>query len=160
VSIWASWESPSDDLHEDGCAIYRENPPGSNCFEFSGNPCSCGQPDAPILYQGSHVLPSPSDKRGGYVDIAAIPAHVRYWREHPDGRDEPTDGPPDPYLRFGVNGETVILDVRNARTVYESLREWLDQVGSGEQSVAVGATGVSEARAENETENCGSGRTD
>lgn len=92
--------------------------------------------DAPIIYQGSHVLPEMSDARGGSVDLAYIPEHVRFWRENPDAsvEDEPYDIP-DPYLRLGVHAHddtyhgggdaTVLLTVRQATRLRDSLSWWL-----------------------------------
>lgn len=124
MSIYGSLAAPSDDEHEDGCAIYVEESPG--CFTFSGNPCDCGLPQAPIIYQGSHLLPSMEDPRGGFVDIALIPAHVRYWRENPDApiESEP-DFPPEPFIRFGVNGEVVVLDERAVTKIHKTLGWWI-----------------------------------
>lgn len=83
--------------------------------------------DGPIVYRGSHVLPESDHQRGGWVDIALIPGHVRYWREHPgaDLAGEPIDAAPDPYLRFGVNGKTVVLEPRHVAEIVESLVWWL-----------------------------------
>lgn len=126
MSIYGSMSAPDDSDHEDGCAIYVEDPPGSGCYEFSGKPCDCGQPDAPLVYQGSHVLPSDTDKRGGVVDIAFIASHVTR-----DGRDDrPEDETPWPYLRLGVNEGIVVLTVRNVQQIHASLTEWLDAVGA------------------------------
>lgn len=131
MSIFGSLAAPSDDEHEDGCAFYVEDPPGSQSFEFSGKPCDCGQPQAPFVYQGSHVLPSEDDQRGGDVDLACISSHITR-----DGRDDqPEDEAPWPYLRFGVNESTVILTRQNVEQIYETLTWWLGAVGddSGEQ---------------------------
>ncbi len=129
MSIWASLEAPDDD-HPVECAVYVETPPGNHSYEFSENPCDCGQPDAPIIYQDSHVLPSLTDPRGGEVDLALIPPHVRYWRENPDGpvSSEPDidTSPPEPFLRFGVNEGTVILDRRAVQKIHETLTWWLN----------------------------------
>lgn len=132
MSIWASLTAPSDDHHEEGCAFYVETSP--NCYEISGKPCSCGQPASPLVYRGSHILPELADPRGGYIDLAYIPAHVRFWRENPDANsaDEPWD-PIEPFLRFGVNGETVILTTAHVEEVYESLGHWLRRAKGEEQ---------------------------
>ena len=97
MSIYGTFLTLSDDDHEDGCAIYVENPPGSSCFEFSGKPCSCGTPRAPIVYEGSHILPSDDDRRGGEVQLASIPDFITR-----DGRDDAKgDGLKD-WLRLSV----------------------------------------------------------
>lgn len=125
MSIFASLSAPSDDQHEDDCAQWEKH---DDYWEIGDRPCDCGQPRAPFVYQGSHVLPSDSDERGGYVDIALIPGHVRYWRENPDApvETEP-DGPPDPFLRFGVNEGTVILRRAHVEQIVSELTEWLER---------------------------------
>jgi hypothetical protein len=85
-------------------------------------PCTCGC--GPIAYQGSHVLPSDDDPRGGSLSMCTIGGHITR-----DGRD---DGPEDdddiwPYVRVSLTegGEqfcnTVVLD----RSQVESLRDYL-----------------------------------
>lgn len=123
MSIYGSWAAPADDEHADDCARWEKH---DNVWEISDRPCDCGQPDAPLVYQGSHVLPSESDQRGGYVDIASIGTHVRFWRDNPDA---PTASEPEghePFLRFGVNEGTVVLTRRNVEMVAASLNEWLE----------------------------------
>lgn len=134
MSIYGSLNAPDDLDHEDGCACYVEKPPGSGCWEFSGEPCDCGQPDAPLVYRGSHVLPSDNDERGGWVDIASIPYHIT--RDGRDDRDE-SEGPW-PYLRFGVNTETVVLTPRHVATIHAELGGWLSHFPS---AVAAGEEG-------------------
>lgn len=133
MSIYGSLDAPSDDEHEEGCAYYKGW--GGDSLEFSGKPCDCGQPSAPLVYQGSHVLPEAGDKRGGDVDIALISAHVRYWREHPDApsASEPDSDthPPEPFLRFGVNEGRVVLDVAGVQRVATTLNEWLEAIEKG-----------------------------
>lgn len=126
MSIYGSLEAPCDDLHDDDCARWEKH---GNVWEISDRPCDCGQPDAPLVYQGSHILPEETDERGGYVDIAMISPHVRFWRDNPDA---PTSWEPDidtapaePFLRFGVNESTVVLTRRNVEMVHASLTEWL-----------------------------------
>lgn len=95
-------------------------------LEISGEPCDCGQPRAPIVYQGSHVMPSLDDARAGWVDLAIVLPHVRFWREHPNAepKDEPDSDthPIEPFLRFGVNGEAVILTRAHVEQIIEELR--------------------------------------
>lgn len=122
MSIFCSWEVPDEDDHVEGCALYVETEPG--CFDFSGAPCDCGQPYAPLVYQGSNVLPSNDDPRGGTVDIASIPSHIT--REGRD--DQPEDGTPYPWLRFGVNEGTVILTPSQVEQIRDALSEWLEAV--------------------------------
>lgn len=135
MSIWASTLSIEDerqwiaDLEEAGIksGVIRDGEP-----EFDDL-------DAPIIYQGSHVLPEESDARGGSVDLAIIPPHVRFWRENPDTpvEDEPEGPPYEPFLRLSVDthknsdgGEahsTVVLTRRQAGRLRDELNEWLDQ---------------------------------
>lgn len=118
VSIYGSLPAPNDDEHEDSCVRWDKR---DNCWEISNRPCDCGQPDAPLVYHGSHVLPSEDGERGGSVDLALIPSHITR-----DGRDDqPEDEKPWPFLRFGVNEETVVLTLRNVRQIHETLTEWL-----------------------------------
>lgn len=127
MSIFASMQAPCDRDHTDECALWDKTEPDS--WEFSGRPCDCGQPGAPIVYKGSHVLPEETDERGGWVDIALIPPHVRYWRENPDAptHTEPdTDThPPEPFLRWGVNNDTVILTREQVKEIHAELTWWL-----------------------------------
>jgi len=90
--------------------------------------------DAPYVYQGSHVLPEPSDPRGGSVQLAHVAAHVRYYRENPDGRDEP-DRPLEPWVRLSIDeaagvesggSVTVLLDVAQAGRLAAALRDWIE----------------------------------
>ena len=56
------------------------------------------------------------------VPWGTIPSHIT-----PDGRDDqPEDEAPWPFLRFGVNEETVILTRRNVEQVAKTLNWWLD----------------------------------
>jgi len=80
--------------------------------------------DAPIIYQGSHVLPKDDDPRGGSVGLALIPSHITR-----DGRDDKTeDEAPWPWLRLDVNHETVILTLEQAKRLRAALGEWVDDV--------------------------------
>lgn len=101
MSIYGSLPAPDDDPRADGTVA------------------------APLVYQGSHILPDErTDPRGGYVDIALIPSHITR-----DGRDErPEDGPPWPYLRFGVNGATVVLTRDQVEQIVMTLTWWLHAV--------------------------------
>ena len=134
MSIWGTWlsiEHPDDwiaDLNAQGIDA-----------GVIGDDTDERELGSPIVYQGSHVLPEPTDARGGSVDVAAISAHVRYWRENPDGdaSDEPDD-PPEPYLRLGVHEKdhgavlggdaTVILTRPQVVALHATLTEWLARV--------------------------------
>jgi hypothetical protein len=126
VSIYASLDAPDDD-HTTECGVYVETSPG--CFDFDEDgECTCGLLTAPIVYQGSHILPAMTDERDGHVDLALIPGHIeRDGRE----RETPDEDTPWPYLRFGVNGETVVLDVAGVERVHASLDHWLRRVTPG-----------------------------
>lgn len=129
MSIYASLHAPND-LHADTCAVWRERPDDPGVLEWSGEPCDCGLPEAPIVYQGSHVLPSDDDERGGHVDIAAIPGHIdRAGRPPTNPDDEFT--PYHPWLRLSVwevveGSATVVLDRRGVELLYRTLGEWLE----------------------------------
>lgn len=120
MSIFASLAAPDGDEHLDSCARWAKTDDAS--WEISNRPCDCGQPDAPLVYQGSHVLPDErTDPRSGWVDLALIPSHITR-----DGRDDkPEDDMPWPYLRFGVNGETVILTRHHVEQIVRRLSWWL-----------------------------------
>lgn len=99
--------------------------------------------DAPIVYEGSHVLPSDDDRRGGCVDLAVIPPHI----ERGGCDDAPReDGRVFPWLRLGVSAEpseleyegkpytpgghvTVILTRSQVTRLRDSLDDWLRGVG-------------------------------
>lgn len=86
--------------------------------------------DAPIIYQGSHILPSDDDPRGGAVDTGWIPDHIER-----DGRDDGREGPK-PWLRLGVtqasSGDadagraTVVLTREQVKRLRDDLSSWLD----------------------------------
>lgn len=124
MSIYGSLWAPDDAEHAEDCAVYTEVEPG--VFEFSGQPCDCGQPDAPLAYQGSHVLPHPNNPRGGTVDIACIPDHITR-DDHPYG----AEGQPKPFLRLGVSGgiasepNTVVLTREHVARIHRELSDWL-----------------------------------
>jgi len=79
---------------------------------------------SPWVYQGSHVLPSESDARGGWVEVAAIPDFITR-----DGRDD-GEGPHD-WLRLNV-GESidirgcVILNRPQVEELRDTLTQWLE----------------------------------
>jgi hypothetical protein len=92
--------------------------------------------DAPIIYQGSHVLPADSSPRAGSVELALIPSHITR-----DGRDDrPEDEKPWAWLRLSVGAHastyggggdaTVLLTVRQATRLRDSISEWLAEVTS------------------------------
>ena len=132
LSIYASIFSIEDerqwiaDMEKDGikAGVIRDGDP-----EFD-------HLDAPIIYQGSHVMPDESDARGGSVGLAHIAAHVRFWRDNPDAAvDQEPDSGCEPYLRldvqahadtYGGGGDaTVVLTLRQARRLRDALSEHL-----------------------------------
>lgn len=80
----------------------------------------------PWIYQGSHILPSMDDPRGGSVGLAEVPSHITR-----DGRDDqPEDGRPWPWLRLSVVEDGVVIDVVinpvQARHLAAQLVAWAD----------------------------------
>lgn len=135
MSIYATWLSISGDDHEEGCAIYREVERG--VFELSGDACDCGLPRAPIIYKGSHVLPSNDDARGGSLDVAGIPEHVRR-----DGRSDAPEGALKDWVRLsvyedretperGVGVATVVLTREQVERLRGTLTAWLERGTEG-----------------------------
>jgi hypothetical protein len=128
VSVWGTiWDADGDD-HTDGCRIWVPVGEGGRTMgRGKGRACSCGQPNAPIAYRGSHILPSETDRRQGSVSLALVPGHITR-----DGRD---DGPDDengvwPWLRLSVGQEDAVLDEQLARGMHEALGEWLTARGA------------------------------
>jgi hypothetical protein len=138
VSIYASWRG-LDSEHEEDCAFWVEVEDG--LFEM-GDPenCTCGLPRAPLIYQGSHVLPSDEDPKGGSVEIASIGDHITR-----DGRDDAKEGEPKDWLRLGVSNEasqetnedgspyikagdaTVVLTRPHVEILRDELTAWLER---------------------------------
>lgn len=96
MSIYATWLSFGEDEHPESCGVWVEDAPGSCCFEMVGT-CDCGMPKTPIVYEGSHVLPADTDRRGGWLDVAAIPDHIAR-----DGRDDVPEGTLKDWLRLSM----------------------------------------------------------
>ena len=150
MSIWGSFFSIEDerewiaDLKAEGieAGVIRDGDPLPEDL------------DAPYVYEGSHVLPSAGDRRGGSLDLAYIPAHVPYWREAPEKADctaeewdklvhEEPEGPPyPPFLRLGLDSKesetrykgepyvpaghaTVLLNRNHVLRLRDALSEWL-----------------------------------
>lgn len=139
MSIYATWLSLGEDEHDHGCAVWVEVEPG--CFEHSGKPCSCGTPRSPIAYEGSHVLPADTDRRGGNVDVAAIPDFIER-----EGRDDAKGEGLKDWLRLSVHarpsleqyqGEpyvtggdaTVVLTRPLVEELRDTLTAWLERDG-------------------------------
>lgn len=141
MSIYGTVLSLADDEHEDGCAIWVEVEPG--CFEHSGKPCSCGIPRAPIVYEGSHVLPADTDRRGGEVQVATIPDFITR-----DGRDDAPEGTLKDWLRLSVRSKPsktrhegrvyvpggsadVVLNRAHVTELRDTLSAWLEREADG-----------------------------
>ena len=135
MSIFGStWDASADD-HADDCARWVECAcadalahrlgrigDGRHWLYLDATPCTCRC--GPIVYRGSHVLPSGTDQRGGSLGFGEIAGFITR-----DGRD---DGPEDedqpwPYLRVTMYTEDtdepqdVVLD----GPLIESLTDYL-----------------------------------
>lgn len=111
-----------DDEHPDECGIWVEATDGS--YNDAGT-CTCGRPDSPLIYQGSHVLPSDTDPRGGNLEFAEIGGWITR-----DARDNgPNEDKPWPYLRFsaGPAPDSIVLTRDQVVQVYEGLGYWLER---------------------------------
>jgi hypothetical protein len=89
-----------------------------------------GEPDqpAPIVYQGSHILPSTDDPRAGNFDLGLINGWITA-----QGRTGPTDEALWPYLRAGAGdaeGRQVelVFDVEQVEQLHADLGWWLEHV--------------------------------
>jgi hypothetical protein len=138
LSIYATILDLSADEHDDDCAVWVETSPG--LFDRSGKPCDCGdRKRGPIVYEGSHVLPSDDDRRGGSIDLASIPDFITR-----DGRDDAQGQGLKDWLRLGVHSEpsreqyqgkpyvaggdaTVILDRPLVEALRDELTAWLER---------------------------------
>lgn len=82
--------------------------------------CLCG----PIVYRGSHVVPSDGDERGGALTFVEIPGHItRDWKD-----DGPDDGSVLPWLCMTVDVDDVqdlVLDRDKVQALAEYLVGWL-----------------------------------
>lgn len=130
MSIWGSWDAPDDGEHLDSCARWDKK---GDTWDISDRPCDCGQPDAPLVYEHSGVMPDEGGTRGGSVDIASVAKDIQFWRDNPTApiAEEPEGW--EPFLRFGVNEGTVVLTLRNVRQVHATLTEWLAQFDEGSE---------------------------
>jgi hypothetical protein len=83
---------------------------------------TAGNLGAPYFYRGSHVLPTPKGERGGWLEIAGIPAHCG------------TDGGLVDYLRFSMSATDdgdpavdLLLDREQVTALRDRLTLWLDR---------------------------------
>lgn len=109
MSVWASI---------DLVACWSENCEGCE---------NCGA-GTPYAYYGSHILPCENMPRDGSIDMAVLSEFVRWIRDNPDGPIELQPEGYEPWLRFSVNAETVILDKPQVQQMVDRLQEWLDQL--------------------------------
>lgn len=108
------------DEHKTRCARLRKLGP-KEYEQDDSKPCTCGV--SPILYQGSHVLPSNKDKRGGDLGFASIPPHIPR-----NGKDNGRK--PHPWLRFHLDGgfqNSLILTRAQVLKLRDALTEWLER---------------------------------
>lgn len=118
-TIWSA-----DEDHPEDCGIWVRH---EHHLEMGDGPCTCGLRNAPIVYQGSHILPAESDERRGHVSVASIAGFITR-----DGRDDqPDDGAPWPWLQVSVGQEDAVLDERQVRGLRDALSSWLGARQSG-----------------------------
>jgi hypothetical protein len=126
-----------DCRHEDGCGKWVRDDDGELWDIDDTRPCTCGLPDAPFVYQGSHRLPAETDPKGGYLDLAVIPDHIT--RDgHPEGQEGQRKSfvrlsvmnPPSdeiyrgrPYIEGGHS--VIVLHRRHIKRLHEFLGDWL-----------------------------------
>lgn len=117
MSIYGTTISFNTDEHEDECAFYVETSP--SVYDFSGEPCDCGTPSAPLIYQGSSVLPLLDDERGGLFELAEIPSFIGQ------------EGVLKDFLRVDVQedgpAQTVLLDRSQVEELRDYLSQWLER---------------------------------
>jgi len=90
--------------------------------------CTCGA--GPIIYTGSHVLPSDEDPRGGSFSACYIPGFIDRSDRPALGED---DFPPHPWLRVWVDGgesddyqgSVALLDRKQVAELHTFLGKWL-----------------------------------
>lgn len=148
MSIYATWLSIDDHDHKPECAHWEPCSEheaeaaritmvtsDGRCFRWVPDvACTCGSPP-PLVYQGSHVVPSQDGPRGGSVSFCAIPNFC-----HPSVRGTDADtGPPVDYARLWVtedpatyghgehgNGAVVVLDRKQVERLRDTLTLWLE----------------------------------
>lgn len=143
MSIYATWLMLGGENHDvERCAAYFEESPG--CWDFTGKACDCDAwQERPLVYEGSHHLPSDSDPRGGLLEVGAIPDHVTHT-----GRDDAPEGALKDWLRIGISSEnsrtqfeakpyqkagaaTVVLSRPLVEKLRDTLTTWLDRESTG-----------------------------
>jgi hypothetical protein len=110
------------DEHKPRCAKMRKIGVKEYLLNDS-KPCTCGI--SPILYQGSHVLPSDKDKRGGDIGFASIPPHITR-----NGKDNRTKEHLHPWLRFHLNDgfqDSLVLTRKQVIAMRDALNDWIER---------------------------------
>lgn len=135
MSIYATWLTIQDerqwtaDMQGSGidAAVIRDGEPDFDDY------------DGPIVYEGSHILPSNDDRRGGSVYVCGIPDHITR-----DGRDDAPEGALKDWLRLSVHNvdsteqyegkpyvkagdAAVVLTRRQVERVRDTLTGWLER---------------------------------
>lgn len=141
MSIYATWLVLDGSDHDvENCAAYVEAIEG--VWDFSGKPCTCAAwKRQPIVYEGSHILPSDGDRRGGGIEVGGIPDHITR-----EGRDDAPEGSLKDWLRIGIWADasteqykgkpyvaagdaTVVLPRSLVEELRDTLTAWLDRSG-------------------------------
>lgn len=135
MSIYGTWLYFDAD-HEEGCAKWIPDPEfdDGGIMIDEGNSCTCGQPFLPLVYQGSHILPSADDARGGGLEFAGIPDFITR-----DGRDDAPEGELKDWIRFSLwedpttyrgstpGSATVVLTRTQVERLHGELGRWLER---------------------------------
>lgn len=126
MSIYSTIWSADGGEHANNCNRWsppvKSGPHSWTSVLDDARPCDCGQPGSPVVYQGSHVLPSAESERAGVVSVAMIQSHITR-----DGRDDgPDEGQPWPWLRVSVGQEAAVLDEEQVRGLWDALGGWLE----------------------------------
>ncbi|MGH3499760.1 MAG: hypothetical protein ACRDQA_02485 [Nocardioidaceae bacterium] len=122
MSIYSTILSLDGD-HTPECTVYRSTIPGILDF-VPGAECSCGRPNRPYAYRGSHRYPDTAERAGGF-DVASISS----WSV--PGHSDDMDGPPAPWLRLAAaespysGGSVVMLSRAQVAELHDVLSEWL-----------------------------------
>lgn len=129
VSIWATSLVFDSSDHADGCPRLVPVDPD--------RPCTCRV--GPIRYQGSHVLPSDGDERGGYLDFAEVPGFISRADRRLCGPDDQCRDPDCcrrvwPFLRVALGRDVGVLDRGQVEGLHAYLGRWL-QRASGDADV-------------------------
>lgn len=119
------------DEHDEHCAKWVPEPEMGDGFWCLApdRECTCGQPDRPWVYLGSHVLPGPDAPRGGSLDLAMIPDHVSRpgipAGLHDHLRLTVTEDARTPHPQTGE--ATILIDRAQATAVRDDLTRWLER---------------------------------